>query len=230
MPEREPASAAALSIAPRWAKPIIVYFGVALIVTALHRYVSGLEAHIALLEPLAAEFATEQFEIIAAHPTAEWLHRIGGSLLVLTGLLQFSAKLRARRPTVHRWCGRSYVALAIIAGLSGAYMGVRFPFGGLTEALPSATFGLALVIVTLIALAAARDRKFERHREWMVRSFAIVLGPMLIRIAYPILLFGFGIPARPAVGISFWIGWIVSVAVAELWIARRRRLRTPGPT
>jgi len=220
--ESTPSNAA---LAPRWVRGLVIYSGVALVITALHRYVSGLDAHVALLAPLAAEFATEQFAIIASHSVSEFIHRIGGSLLVVLGLLQFSAKLRTRRPRFHRWSGRVYAALAIIAALSGIYMSVLFPFGGLTETVPSVLFGVGLVAVTVAGIVTARRRNFEAHGEWMMRSFAIVVGPFVIRVVYPVLLFGLGMDARPAVGVSFWLGWVISLGIAELLIARRRAQR-----
>jgi xanthine/uracil permease len=107
--------------------------------------------------------------------------------------------------------------------MSGIAMSLTAPFGGVGETVPSVIFGVALIVVTLLGLARARARQFERHREWMVRSFALCLGPVAIRLLAPIFVYGLGMPERAAIVPSFWAGWLVNLALAEVWIRRRQR-------
>ena len=66
-------------------------------------------------------------------------------------------------------------------------------------------------------------RRIAAHRAWMIRSFALVLGPMTIRLVYvPMWMLG-GIPERETIAPAFWIGWLVNLGLAELWIRRSRR-------
>lgn len=72
-------------------------------------------------------------------------------------------------------------------------------------------------------MVLAIRRQIAAHRAWMIRSFALVLGPMTIRLAYvPIWMIG-GVPERETIAPSFWIGWLLNLAIAELWIRRSRR-------
>lgn len=206
-----------------WGRRVGIFLAVGLLVFALHPYLAGLDAHVRYVQLIAHEFATVQLPVIRSFPVSEHLHRLGGSLLVLTGLLQFSEGLRRTRPRTHRAMGWVYVPLALLAGLSGATMAWMHPFGGVLEVVPSVVFGAALVVVTIVALTLARRRRFEAHREWMIRSYAIVLGPMTIRIVYVPIWMLIGVPERHAIWISFWIGWLLNVAVAEAWIRARRR-------
>lgn len=215
------------AMAPRWGRGAAIFLAVGLLVFALHRYVGGFDLHVRLVGLIAREFAAVQLPVIQSHPLSEHLHRLGGSLLVLTGLLQFHAGLRRARPRVHRAIGLTYVPLALCAALSGIYMGAAHPFGGAREAVPSVVFGLALIGVTLFALVLARRRRFDAHREWMARSYAIVLGPMTIRILYVPLWMLCGLPETEAVWVSFWLGWLTNLAVVEAWI-RGRRSRARG--
>lgn len=213
------------ALVPVWGRRAAIFLAVGLLAFALHPYLAGLDTHIRYVQWIAHEFATVHLAVIRSFPVSEHLHRLGGSLLVVAGLLQFSDGLRRTRPRLHRATGWVYVPLAVLAGLSGAFMAFTHPFGGALEVVPSVVFGGALVVVTLVALALARRRRFEAHREWMVRSFAIVLGPMTIRLVYPPFWLLLGVPERQTIWITFWIGWLVNVAVAEAWIrARRRRL------
>lgn len=212
------------ALVPVWGRRAAIFLAVSLLGFSLPRYL-GFDRHVAFAQHLAHELATVHLAVIRSFPVSEHLHRIGGALLLVTGLLQFSDRLRRARPRIHRATGYVYVTLALLAGISGVYMGFAHPFGGALETVPSAVFGVAVVVVTIVALTLARRRRFEAHREWMVRSYAIVLGPATIRLAYAPIWMLLGVPERHAMWISFWIGWLVNVAVAEVWIrARRRRL------
>ncbi|MCA9698596.1 MAG: DUF2306 domain-containing protein, partial [Myxococcales bacterium] len=74
-----------------------------------------------------------------------------------------------------------------------------------------------------VALGHARGRRFETHREWMLRSYALVLGPMAVRAIYIVIWFATGIDERRIIGPSFWLGWLACWGTAELWIYRRKQ-------
>lgn len=211
------------AIVPGWAKPIVVVVAIGFAAFSVHRYALGLESHVALFSLVFPGYGGEQVPVLAEHPVSELLHRAGGALLLVLGLAQFSTRLRRTRPKLHRWTGRIYVPLAVLAGITGAALGVITPFGGVGETIPAVIFGIALIAVTLLGLARARARQFERHREWMVRSFALCLGPASIRLLAPIFVYGLGMVERVAMVPSFWAGFVVNLAIAELFIRARRR-------
>jgi hypothetical protein len=218
------------AIVPRWAKPLVVVVAVSFAAFSVHRYAFGLESHAWLFGLVFPGYGGEQVPLLATMPVSELLHRVGGSLLIVAGLAQFSPTLRRRHPALHRWTGRVYVPLALLAAVTAIVLGVSLPYGGVGETIPAVLFGVALIVVTLLGLARARARQFERHREWMVRSFALCLGPASIRLLAPIFVYGLGMPERLAMVPSFWAGFVVNLALAEVWISarRRRNIRTTG--
>ncbi|MFO7565703.1 MAG: DUF2306 domain-containing protein [Enhygromyxa sp.] len=211
------------AIAPRWARPVVLLLAIILSAFAIGRYLSGLDGHKVIVGLLAPEYAAQHIDVLASHPGSELLHRLGGTILVATGLAQFSVKLRRARPKLHRICGYIYIVLALSAGLSGIYLGLRLPFSGVAETIPSVIFGVALIVVTVVALNLARQRRFEIHREWMVRSYALVLGPAVIRLLYLPTWRVFGLDQHDAMWVTFWVGWLTTWGFAELWIAARKR-------
>ena len=206
---------------PGWGRKLSVGLAIGLIAFALHRYVAGLDGHVAVVQYIAHEFATEQMAVLAASPVSEFLHRVGGALLVLAGLLQFSDGLRRRRPRLHRAVGWVYVPLALLAAISGMSIVLHHNFGGILEIVPTLVFGVAMLVTTSVAFVLALRRRFARHRIWMIRSYALVLGPMTVRIFYVPLWMLFGLPERHTIWVSYWLGWGITVAIAEWWIRRR---------
>lgn len=150
--------------------------------------------------------------------TLTLLHVIPGALFLILGLFQFSPQIRERHIGFHRWSGRVVVFLAVFAGVTGVLMGVVFPYSH-TERLPTALAGALLMIAPVMAIRAIRRGDVARHREWMIRLFAVGVGIVAIRLVGPVIIMLMSpTPFRDIVGLTFWAGWILSVFVAELWI------------
>jgi hypothetical protein len=139
------------------------------------------------------------------------------SALIL-GPLQFLAGLRRRRPVVHRWVGRGYVACCLAAGLAGLLLA----FGARTGPVSTAGFGSLAVIwlwTTAQGWLSARGRRFADHRRWMIRSYALTFAAVTLRLYLPlafILPTGYDNTYR---AISF-LCWVPNLMVAELWLRR----------
>jgi hypothetical protein len=100
-------------------------------------------------------------------------HGIGGAIALILGALQFSHTIRRRHPRVHRMFGKLYIiGTLILAPVAVAIAFVVSPwFMIVFTTVQSGT----LLLFTLAAYACVRRRDFVAHREWMVRSYSILL-------------------------------------------------------
>jgi hypothetical protein len=154
----------------------------------------------------------------AAHRPSMLLHVTLGGIFLLLAPLQFSARIRSRHPRFHRWSGLFLVACAIPSALLVTIYGVRYPHGGAVEASATAVFGTFFLFAITRAVIAIRRRDIARHREWMIRAFAVAIGVETIRLFGPMLLILHPTSIAEMIGVSFWLGWSVTVAAAEVWI------------
>jgi uncharacterized membrane protein len=148
------------------------------------------------------------------------VHASCAGTALLLGPWQFFASIRLRRPTVHRWIGRTYVTLCLVGGLTGAVL------AWYTTAGEVARWGFGLLAVTWLtctslAYLAARRRDFVSHRRWMIRSFALTFAAVTLRLYIPVsavagLSFAFAYP------LIAWAAWVPNLAVAETWLRTRR--------
>ena len=181
------------------------------------------------------EYARLQAEIPASaanmngHPRATLLHLAAGAALFLLASLQFSKSLRARRPVLHRWNGRALVVLALLTGAAGIYLGLGDPYGGALESSATVLFGGFFIFAALRGFLAARRREFGRHREWMIRMFATALGISVIRVIGMAHFVALGTDSINPTGFAagLWLGWVLTLGAAELWILRTRPRRRP---
>ncbi|TKR34188.1 DUF2306 domain-containing protein [Luteimonas gilva] len=113
------------------------------------------------------------------------MHLLAGTVLLLLGPIQLIAPLRARWPKLHRWSGRIYASAAILAGAGGlVFIVAKGTIGGTAMDIAFAIYGLALILAAGNAVRHARARRFDAHRAWAIRLFALVIGSWLYRIEY----------------------------------------------
>ena len=124
-----------------------------------------------------AEFSEKYY----THRLATFLHVLPAALLFLLAPFQFSAQLRSRYINVHRWSGRVILVTVIPVGLSGFFFGTM-PFGGVPETSAILVFGGLFLFAAGRAFIAIRLGDVVRHREWMIRMFAVVIGISTMRV------------------------------------------------
>lgn len=163
----------------------------------------------------------------AEFPRTTLAHVLPGALFLLLAPLQFSRRIRTRNVRLHRWSGRFLVAMGIPIGLTGLFFGVVNPFGGALEGVVIGVVGVLFLFALARAVVAIRRREIAIHREWMIRVFAIALGISVVRLVGLAIVLAAGV--RPALWFahSVWIGFLITLAVAELWIRRTRPRLAP---
>ncbi len=134
---------------------------------------------------------------------------------------QFSTRIRSARPRLHRWMGRCYGLGILISGVAGFSLAIG------TNAGPVASAGFAALAVLWIAVTAraiwlATQRRIAEHQLWMIRSAALTLAAVTLRLYLPFLVMGFGF--QTGYMIVAWACWVPNVIAAE-WIIRRRAVR-----
>lgn len=146
------------------------------------------------------------------------LHLGASAVAMLTGPVQFSTRLRSRAIGWHRWLGRIYVVGVCLGGGAGFALAFR-SMGGLTAHLG---FGF-LAVCWLFATAAAwwRIRAGDRHahRIWMIRSYALTLAAVSLRIYLPLSQVA-GLPFEPVYQAVAWVCWVPNLVIAEWLVVR----------
>jgi hypothetical protein len=161
----------------------------------------------------------------AAHPWLTRIHVLCGGLFLLFAPLQFWARLRDGRPAVHRWSGRVLLVALALSTLPALYFGLWTPFAGGPETMVIAIVGALLLSAATQGYLAICRGEVARHRQWMIRVFALTAGIAMVRLAALVIdvaMLPFGISVTTVFLASLWVGWGVSIAGAEWWIARTR--------
>ncbi len=164
------------------------------------------------------------------------LHFVMGTVLVLAWPILLSARVRTRHRKVHRWTGRIYVAAGFLAGAGGMSYIVTHGTFSRAAAIAFSLWGAVMMLSSVMAYVHARARRFDRHRAWAIRLFAMVVGSWLFDIeiqAWTDWAGGIGMNADGASG-PFDLALLVLFFVPNLLIAEvfirnmHRRLILPG--
>lgn len=148
------------------------------------------------------------------------VHIAASAFALLIGPWQFRRSLRIRRPQIHRWMGRLYVAACVVGGTAGAAIAM-FTQAGPIAGSGFLTLGVVWVLTTLLAWKAALQRRYSDHERWMIRSFALTLAAVTLRIYLPIgITFNHGDFYTPYRAIA-WMCWVPNLLVAEMWLRSR---------
>lgn len=120
-----------------------------------------------------------------AASVAVGIHFATGGILLLFGPIQLIQGVRRRWPPLHRWMGRVYVTAAGITGLGGLiYIVLNGTIGGIPMDMGFGLYGALMVLCSIQTYRHARARRFETHRLWATRLFALAIGSWLYRMDY----------------------------------------------
>jgi uncharacterized membrane protein len=154
----------------------------------------------------------------AQHPVLTLVHIVPGALFMALGPFQFMPTIRVRRPWQHRWAGRVFVAAAYVVGVSALAMSWQMSIGGASETAATTLFAALFLFSLTKAVVHVRRRQFVRHREWMLRAFAIGLGVATTRPIVGAFFAAGKLTPREFFGTAFWLGFTLTAIAGEVWI------------
>jgi len=154
--------------------------------------------------------------IYALSPSAISLHLVGGAVAMIAGALQLNARLRSSLIAVHRWLGRVYVLAVLVGGLAGMVLAVN-SYGGLTTHFGFGLMAICWIAATMAAYWNIRKGDLLAHRNWMIRSYALTLAGVTLRIY---------LGGSVLAGIRFadiypalsWLCWVPNLLLVEWFV------------
>lgn len=160
----------------------------------------------------------------AGHFPLVYAHMLGGTCMLVFGSVNLYIGATSRGQRFHRRVGYGYLfgggvasCAAISLALATVHGKVIKPFAynfvsvsDLGWAL--ASLGTAWLLCATMAWRAARNRRFENHRAWMIRSYVLAWSFVLCRLIgkIPALAFLGELGNGAAIG---WLSWMVPLAV-----------------
>ena len=179
-------------------------------------FVGAYAAGLLVMPSIRPTFVTN---LIGTAPIALVVHLAGGFFAIVLGAFQLNGRLRRRFLPAHRWFGRIYVVAVTVSGIAGLSLAINST-GGLVAHFGFGMMAVVWVWSTLAAYIQIRSGNISSHRDWMIRSYAITLAAVTLRIYMPLgMMNGIGFESiYPTVS---WLCWVPNLVIVEWFILPR---------
>lgn len=148
-----------------------------------------------------------------------YTHIVIGGFALLIGWIQFSEKLRRTNMNLHRTIGKAYIIAVLISGLNGLYIAL-FATGGMISMVGFFSSGVVWLTTTTLGYTAIRKLNIEKHKKFMIYSYAVCFSAVTLRIWLPMLVMATG-DFITSYNIVAWLSWVPNVLFAYILTYKR---------
>lgn len=136
---------------------------------------------------------------------------------LIAGLTQFSNYILTKQKKLHSVMGYIYVIDVIcIAGPSGLIMAF-YANGTIVSKTSFVLLSVLWISFTIMAILKALNKNFIEHEKWMIRSYALTLSAITLRLMALVLPKFVYLNARTEYTLLAWLSWTINLLIAE-WI------------
>lgn len=160
-----------------------------------------------------------------SYRVAFYAHIMSGpiTLLLATFLIVTGGQTRLR--SWHWWAGITLLAISMLVMLPSGLVIAQDAYAG-----PAAKSGFtALTIITGFCLIKAGRYaalgKYQKHKKWAIRSFILLISPLILRIGSGLLI-RFDWESELAYSLNAWLSWMLPLFVLEstAWFKTKRAM------
>ncbi|WP_348725671.1 DUF2306 domain-containing protein [Tenacibaculum sp. 190524A05c] len=188
---------------------IMLYFTYLMVLITL-QYIP-IDFDVAFLRIKQEEIQYKHYQI------AFFIHVYTSMIVLVVGLFQFSNYLRTNYLKLHKFLGRIYVVLILLfSSTSGLVMGY-YANGGIYSKVSFCLLSILWFYYTFISLTSIKDKKILLHKQYTLRSFALTLSAISLRLFKFLIVYFFSTPPMTTYKIVAW-SWIINLLLVEIYI------------
>ncbi len=153
----------------------------------------------------------------SAYLPSFYIHILTGSIVLILGVFQLSEWIRARYTAWLRTSGKVYIfVILIFTAPSGLVMSL-YANGGLAAGIGFALLALLWWFFTWKGFQNARQKNWDVHRKFMMRSYALTFAAVTLRL-YSFFFALAGFRGETIYIIIAWLSWVPSLIVMEIYL------------
>ncbi len=162
----------------------------------------------------------QQYIHFAHYKIAFYIHVTLSVFSLFAGFTQFSKRIRTKYTKLHKVVGWMYlVSVLLFAAPSGLIIGY-YANGGLWSQLAFCLLAIGWFWFTLKAFLAIKQKDYIRHQIFMIRSFALTLSAITLRLWKYLIVLVFHPRPMDVYQIVAWLGWGLNLIIAEIIIIK----------
>lgn len=154
---------------------------------------------------------------------AFYAHILTSLFVLLAGAVQFWEYFLQHFKKLHRFIGKIYVFIILLVSGPGALVMSFYANGNIISRSSFVLLSVLWMVFTALAFYFALKRNFVQHRKFMIRSYALTLSAITLRL-YALILPNFvHLNAKDEYALIAWTSWSINLLVAELIIFTTRK-------
>ncbi|MDC7997713.1 DUF2306 domain-containing protein [Gilvibacter sediminis] len=151
------------------------------------------------------------------------VHVLLGAVAIIAGSTQFFESWQRSYLKLHRTLGKIYVLTVIPSGLAGFVAGF-YATGAWYSKAGFICLAIGWIFTTVVAYTSIRKKEINKHKRWMMRSYAFCFAFVTFRI-YLGLGAALGIPFDEYYSYLSFLCWVPNIIFIEWRIKRLGRLQ-----
>lgn len=165
---------------------------------------------------------TKQFIIHLDHyRLAFYVHIFSSLVVLLSGVVLFSSFVMKRYPGLHRNIGKLYIGLILILSAPSGLIMAYYANGGFWVQLSFFILTPLWWYFTFKGYTSIRNKKFAKHKIWMIRSYALTLSAISLRGCQLLLGHYTMMDPESQYLLISWMSWVGNLLFAEVYINLR---------
>lgn len=186
-----------------------------------------------IIAPTVMTFGSVGMEKHGGHFSLVYFHVSGGTLMLFLGLANLYIGTTRRFFQYHKLVGRLYLIGGGLGAISAVVItsSTAHKAAGVTFTNPTISLlalSAAWLLAASMAFRAVRNRRYDSHREWMIRSYVLVWSFVFCRLASRVP----GVEDMGGGDAFIWLSWVAPLVLCEValqWRAGSNSSFEPKP-
>jgi uncharacterized membrane protein len=150
-----------------------------------------------------------------------YLHIGFSPVVLLSGLTQFHRPWQVKWPVLHRYSGYVYASVILLFSAPSGLIMAFYANGGWAAKTSFVCIATLWWYFTFRAIRRIRNKNIPGHQHDMMRSYALTLSAITLRLYVFLLPMISDIRGVPMYVLVSWLSWIPNLLLVELWIRIR---------
>ncbi len=149
---------------------------------------------------------------------AFFTHVYTSIFLIAFGWIQFSSFIRKKYSKLHRNFGKLYIVIILLFSGPSSLIMSYYANGGIISQIAFIILSVLWLLFTYLSFYYVRRLDFKNHQKFAIRSFALTLSAISLRLFKFIIVFLFQPFPMDTYRIVSWLGWTFNLVLAEIII------------
>jgi len=149
---------------------------------------------------------------------AFYIHILSSVFVLVAGATQFWNYFLRNYKKLHRFIGKTYVFLILFISGPGALVMSFYANGTKLAKTSFVLLSVLWMLFTALAFYFALKKNFIAHRQFMIRSYALTLSAVTLRLYALLIPYVVHMDGRDEYSLIAWSSWTINLLVAEIII------------